>query len=81
MLIGPSEDDIEENKIRLAALPNYLFMKLNDYINYSTFERWKKNITNPCKNIVNNYTQKYLKYKQKYLKYKQKYLELKNQSE
>jgi len=70
MLIGPSEDDIEENKIRLAALPNYLFMKLNDYINYSTIPRWIENITKPCKNIVNNYKQKYLKYKQKYLQLK-----------
>lgn len=73
MLVSPSEEDIKENKIKMISLPNYLFMKLNDYIHYSASQRWIENITNPCKNIVNNY-------KQKYIKYKQKYLELKNQS-
>jgi hypothetical protein len=73
MLVSLSEEDIKENKIKLASLPNYLFIKLNDYIHYSSSHRWIENITKPCKNIVNNY-------KQKYIKYKQKYLELKNQS-
>ena len=70
MLVSPSEEDIKENKIKLASLPNYLFMKLNDYIHYSASQRWIENITNPCKNIVNNYKQKYLKYKEKYLELK-----------
>ena len=70
MLVSPYEEDIKENKIKLASLPNYLFMKLNDYIHYSASQRWIENITNPCKNIVNNYKQKYLKYKEKYLELK-----------
>jgi hypothetical protein len=71
MLISPSEEEIKKKIDEIAVLPNYLFMKLNDYIHYSSSDRWKENITKPCKNIVNNY-------KQKYLKYKKKYLELKN---
>ena len=80
MLVNLDQEDIEFNKNILESLPNYLFIKLYDYINYSECKRWIDNITKPCKIIVNNYKQKYIKYKQKYIKYKQKYLELKNQS-
>lgn len=77
----PEEE--KENKpanIRtLESLPGYLFMKYKDYINYGTTSVWRKNITNPCKNIV-NFNIKYMTetdYYNKYLTYKSKYLALK----
>jgi hypothetical protein len=79
--------DDEENIVKLAEiekLPKYLFMKLKDYLKYSTVQRWQDNITNPCRFIINNYNEIKAEIKGgyyiKYLKYKQKYIALKVQS-
>lgn len=58
-------------------MPDYLLIPYKSYINYSDTARWRENITEPCKNIVNNSNVVQTKFRVKYLKYKSKYLALK----
>lgn len=79
--IVPYEEK-ENNPTNVAimeGLPGYLFIKYNEYVDYRTTSVWIKNITSPCKNIV-NFENKYLvdsPYYIKYQLYKKKYLTLK----
>ena len=70
MLYTRLEEENPDILQRMKSLPNYLFLKVSDYMTYSSSDRWKENITQPCHFIINNLRQKYLKYKNKYLKLK-----------
>ena len=72
-----SADEEITNMDAITKMKDYLFLPFLHYINFSKTERWKKNITEPCKMIINNENDVESKYKVKYFKYKNKYLALK----
>jgi hypothetical protein len=68
----------EDSNIKaMKAMPDYLFIPYESYINYSDTARWRTNISEPCKFITNNSNVVDSIYKAKYLRYKNKYLKLK----
>ena len=75
MIYSAAEEDA--NMETMIKLPDYLFIPYSEYVSYSNTERWKRNIFEPCKIIVNNSNLVTSEYKNKYLKYKNKYLALK----